>query len=199
VDLAENLLDLARKKAKQQGLENISFRKGDMLDLGFADLSFDAVICVFGIFFVPDMHAAVRELWRLVGPGGKLAVTTWGPRLFETASTAFWDAIRAVRPELYKGFNPWDRIADADSVRALFAAAEVDDVEVIPEAGSHPLSSPEDWWYMVLGSGYRGTVEQLSVSDQERVRLEVLDFVRRRGLRSVEANVVYAVAVRSRS
>ncbi len=87
VDLAENLLQLARAKARQRGLKNIEFRQGDMLDLGLPDFHFDAVICVFGIFFVPDMQAAVRELWRRVRPGGNLAITTWGPRFFEPVNT----------------------------------------------------------------------------------------------------------------
>jgi ubiquinone/menaquinone biosynthesis C-methylase UbiE len=34
------------------------------------------VICVFGVFFVPDMPAFVAEMWRLVRPGGTLAITT---------------------------------------------------------------------------------------------------------------------------
>jgi ubiquinone/menaquinone biosynthesis C-methylase UbiE len=76
---------------------------------------FHAVVCVFGIFFVPDMPAAVRELWRVVRPGGRLAITTWGPNFFEPATTAFWNAVREVRPDLYKGFNPWDRISDPPS------------------------------------------------------------------------------------
>ena len=63
---------------------------------------FDAVVCVFGIFFLPDMPGAVRKLWALVRPGGNLAVTTWGPRFFEPATTAFWDSIREVRPDLYR-------------------------------------------------------------------------------------------------
>lgn len=62
VDLAENLLALARRKAKERGLKNVDFRSADMLDLGLPEASFDAVICVFGIFFVPDMKSAVREL-----------------------------------------------------------------------------------------------------------------------------------------
>jgi len=40
-----------------------------MLDLGLRAHDLDAVICVFGIFFVPDMEAAIRELWRMVRPG----------------------------------------------------------------------------------------------------------------------------------
>ena len=106
VDLAENLLALARAKASARGLDNVEFRAGDMLALD--EPPFDAVVCVFGIFFVPDMAAAARALWRLVRSGGVFAVTTWGPRWFEPASTAFWDAVREVRPDLHKGFNPWE-------------------------------------------------------------------------------------------
>lgn len=60
VDLAENLLELARRKAGQRGLNNVEFRTGDLLDLKLPESGFDAVVCVFGIFFVPDMSAAVR-------------------------------------------------------------------------------------------------------------------------------------------
>jgi ubiquinone/menaquinone biosynthesis C-methylase UbiE len=81
VDLAGDLLALARAKAAARGLRNAEFRLGDMLDLGVPAASFDAVVCVFGIFFVPDVAAAVRALWRCVRPGGRLAVTTLGPAL----------------------------------------------------------------------------------------------------------------------
>jgi ubiquinone/menaquinone biosynthesis C-methylase UbiE len=50
VDLAENLLALARSKAKERGLTNIEFRSGDMTQLPFDDGSFDVAVCVFGIF-----------------------------------------------------------------------------------------------------------------------------------------------------
>src|SRR5881227_4212115 len=48
VDLAKQLLELARRKAVQQRLGNIEFEVGDMLSLRFAAKSFDAVVCVFG-------------------------------------------------------------------------------------------------------------------------------------------------------
>lgn len=197
VDLAENLLNLARTKAKQRNLNNLDFQTGDMLDLKLPESSFDAAVCVFGIFFVPDMQLAVNKLLRLVRSGGQLAITTWGPRFFEPANSAFWNAIRAVRPDLYKGFNPWDRISEPDAVRALFDGAAVADLDVVAEAGAHALNSPEDWWTAILGSGYRGTVEQLNEHDREQVRHENLDFIRRTNLTSVEANVVYAVGTRT--
>src|SRR4026208_901690 len=64
VDLAENLLDFAKTTARERGLENIEFRGADMLDLDLAPSTFDVVICVFGIFFVPDMQQAIQTLWK---------------------------------------------------------------------------------------------------------------------------------------
>jgi len=193
VDLASNLLELGRSKARQRGLENIEFRSGDMTQLPFDEGGFDVVVCVFGIFFVPDMEAALRELKRVTRSGGKVAVTTWGPRFFEPASTTFWNSVRDVRPDLYRGFNPWDRISDIDAVRSLLDAAGLVEIEVVAESDSQTINSPDDWWPMVMGSGYRGTIEQLTPADRERIRLESSAFLERTSLRSVEANVVYAV------
>ena len=100
VDLAEALVGLGKAKARERDLANLEFKTGDMLALGYPDASFDVVVCVFGIFFVPDMVAATKELWRMVRPNGRLALTTWGPDLFEPANGAFWEAIREERPDL---------------------------------------------------------------------------------------------------
>jgi ubiquinone/menaquinone biosynthesis C-methylase UbiE len=197
IDLAERLLERASLKAAKRGLHNLEFRTGDMLDLHLPRSELDAVVCVFGIFFVPDMRAGVQALWELVRPGGKLAITTWGPRWFEPATTAFWNSVREVRPDLYKGFNPWDRICDPESVRALLAEAGVQQAEVIAEAGKHPVSSPEAWWSAVLGSGYRGTFDQLDIRDQQKVRAANLTYIRDSGITSVEANVVYAISTKA--
>ena len=57
-----------------------------------------------------------------------------------------------------------------------------------------PINARDDWWPMVMGSGYRGTIELLTPTDRERLRLENIAFIERESVRSVEANVVYAVA-----
>jgi ubiquinone/menaquinone biosynthesis C-methylase UbiE len=106
VDLADKLLELARAKAQHRLLQNISFQCADMLALDYPGESFDAVICVFGIFFVPDMSSAVRELWHFVRPGGKLAITTWGSNVLEPANSAFWP--RWLRPNQLMQFFPTD-------------------------------------------------------------------------------------------
>jgi ubiquinone/menaquinone biosynthesis C-methylase UbiE len=196
VDISERLLELARTKAT--GITNIEFELGDMLALRFSNESFDAVVCVFGIFFVPDMHMAVRELWRCVRPGGQLAVTTWGPNFFEPANSAFWRSIKEVRPDLHKSFNPWDRISDQASLKAILKEGGVESPKIIAENRSHPIHSAEDWWTILLGSGYRGTIEQLNQSDRKRVKEANLGFVRDERISFIETNALYALATKPR-
>src|SRR5215831_3465264 len=196
VDLSKELLNLARTKAIQRNLANIEFEVGDMLSMRFPPASFDAVVCVFGIFFVPDMAIAVSELWVRVRPGGKLAVTTWGPNFCEPASDAFWGSIKDVRPDLYKGFNPWDRVDNPASLRKIFNDAGVASLQINSEDRLHPISSAEDWWAIVLGSGYRGTIEQLTQAEREKVKEANLAFIRNENISAVETNVLYALATK---
>jgi ubiquinone/menaquinone biosynthesis C-methylase UbiE len=194
VDLANSLLELARQKSQQQGLANIEFRCGDFTSMDLPSESFDAIVCVFGIFFVPDMEAAVAELWRMLRPGGKLAITSWGTRVFEPANQTFWNAIKSERPELYKQFTPWYRIGDTDSLTALLESGGATNVEVFAETDSHELATPEDWWTMVMGGGIRGTVDQLDTGAQARIRSINLEFLRTNHIHALDSDVLYAIA-----
>ena len=194
VDLAENLLVLARKKAERQGLARTEFRVGDIEALDPSAEMFDTAICVFGIFFLPDMPAGIRCLWRLVHPGGQLAITTWGPRFGEPGSSAFWAAVKSERPELYKGFNPWDRVAQPRDVAAMFFEAGVEANVIEAESSVQPLNSPEDFWTIVLGSGYRAIVEQLDPERRERVRTATVKYLVEHDVRDVETNAIFALA-----
>ena len=197
VDLADRLLTLAREKARQRALQNITFRVADMLELDEPAESFDAVLCVFGIFFVPDMPGAVRELWRFVRPGGELAITTWGSNVLEPGSSVFWRSILELRPDLHKAFNPWDRINDPEGLRQMLRQGGVEAGAVMAENRWHPIRSPEDWWTIVLGSGYRGTIEQLTPTELTAVREANLAFIRHHGITRLETNALYAVATKT--
>jgi SAM-dependent methyltransferase len=197
VDLAANLVSRARVKARIRRLDNVEFQVGDFERLDVPPESFDAVVCVFGIFFVPDMWGALRRLWRWLKPGGRLAVTTWGPRLFEPANSLFWQAVCTERPDLYKGFNPWDRISEPAALERLLAEAGIPAPRARAEAGVHPLAQPEDWWTIVLGSGYRGTLEELDAGARARVRERTLQALAAAGTRNVETNVIYATAAKA--
>ena len=196
IDVAPPLLELARARAADERLANIEFRHGDATRTGLPDGGFDAVVCVFGVFFAPDMAAFVREMWRLTGPRGVLAVTTWGPGLFEPANSLFWRCVGEEEPALYKAFNPWDEITTPAALAGLFSRAGVPDPAVAAAAGQHRLDHPDQFWDVVLGSGYRATVDALGPERRDRVRASLLADLRSREITSLRTDVVFGTAVR---
>jgi SAM-dependent methyltransferase len=194
VDLASELLKLGRAKAETAGLQCVEFRRGDMTGLNFPDRYFDAVVCVFGIFFVPDMEAQVAELWRMVRPGGQLAITTWGARFWSPAYEIWLEAVRRVRPDLYAAFNPWDRITTPEAVRTLLHEGGAQSIDVAAEDGHQALRTPEDFWTMALGSGLRWTIDQMGTELAREVKHEILDRLAAAKVDRVETNVIYAIA-----
>ena len=192
VDLAAGLLRLARAKARAAELRNIRFVRADMRATGLADESFDAVVCVFGIFFVPDRRALMRELWRMVRPGGALAVTCWGPHMLEPGATAFWDAVEGVRPDLVRGFNPWDDLVSVEQLLDLYTSSGIEGAQAEFVEAAQELRSPDEWWEVVMGTGFRGTVEELGPADAAEVRRA--NVAAMRGTSSLDVSAVYAAA-----
>jgi SAM-dependent methyltransferase len=160
--------------------------------------SFDAVVCVFGVFFVRDMTAFAAEMWRLVRPGGVLAITTWGPGLFEPANSHFWETVGAVAPSLYKAFNPWDEITTTPALAELLARAGAAKPTVVAVPGRHHLDHPDQFWDIALGTGYRGTVDALSPEQRDSVRERLLARLCAAGVTTLRTDVVFGTAERPR-
>src|SRR5258706_5589285 len=61
VDLSASLVNLARAKASRLGLSNLEFRHADFASTPLPVGGFDAVLCVFGVFFFQDISGAMRR------------------------------------------------------------------------------------------------------------------------------------------
>jgi SAM-dependent methyltransferase len=74
LDLNEGMLAVAARSEPK-----IEWRRGDAASLPFGDVSFDVVVSQFALMYFPDRAASLREMWRALGPGGRLAVAAWAP------------------------------------------------------------------------------------------------------------------------
>jgi len=81
VDLTPELVERAKQNAHTAGTA-LDLHVGDVEELAFADGSFDVVISQFGHMFAPRPEVAVREMVRVLKPGGTLAFSTWPPELY---------------------------------------------------------------------------------------------------------------------
>ena len=99
-------------------------------------------------------------------------------------------------PALYKAFHPWDEITTPGRLVGLFNRAGIDQVMVDSVRGEHRLNAPEDFWHIVLGSGYRATVDALEPEQRAVLRATLLTRLRDKGIAALRTDVVYGVAVR---
>lgn len=76
-DLAPKILDFALELAAQKGLHNIEVKEMDGEDLTVPDNSFDAVISRVGLIFFPDQQKALKEMMRVLKPGGYVAAIVY--------------------------------------------------------------------------------------------------------------------------
>jgi ubiquinone/menaquinone biosynthesis C-methylase UbiE len=84
-DLAEGMLEVARDNATKKGITNYETVACDVCEMPFEDETFDAISCRFGFMFFPDMLMAVKEMARVLKPGGMIAAAVWG-----TPDKNFW-------------------------------------------------------------------------------------------------------------
>jgi SAM-dependent methyltransferase len=79
-DISGAMVESARESALQANVTNASFIRMDAEKLLLFDRTFDVALCALGLMYVPDPLQALREMRRVVGPGGRIGIAVWGER-----------------------------------------------------------------------------------------------------------------------
>ncbi len=79
-DLSDVMVAATQDAAEREGVTNLETRRADAEELPGSDEAFDAVLCALGLMYVPDPMRAVREMHRVLRPGGRAVAAVWGRR-----------------------------------------------------------------------------------------------------------------------
>ena len=176
IDLAEAMLDRCQEKIVKFGIRNIDLHVMDAGALDFRRDYFDYVVCSFGIFFLPDMSAALREWLRVLKPGGRVVFTTFGKSAFQPMMELF-----IKRLQRYGVLSPDDastpagmRLANPERCRDLLSSAGLRQIEVTTEQLGYHLKDESQWWDVLWNSGTRGWIEQIPPAQRELFKAEHL-------------------------
>jgi ubiquinone/menaquinone biosynthesis C-methylase UbiE len=130
-DLNEAMMNFARQKFGPDG--NIDWRQADATALPFDDRSFDAVVCQFGLMFMPDKAKAATEAYRVLKPGGRFLFSVWDAierndlaHVAETTITKYFDDNP---PDFYQ--IPVS-FFDVEEIRSLLSLAGFNDIQITP-------------------------------------------------------------------
>ena len=127
VDLADAMVHAARQRAQSLGLGQASFERMDAEQLALPDASFDVALCALGLMYVPDSEAALRELHRVLRPGGRAVLAVWGDRARCGWAPLFGIVDAEVRSEvcpLFFGLGQGDALASLCTAAGLQVTAQ---------------------------------------------------------------------------
>ena len=180
-DLSPAMLDYARTRLA--ALEGVDWRIADMLALPFADASFAAAACAFGMMFPPDRQAALAEARRVLAAGAPFVFSVWDGIANNPHCLAVSSAMEnrfPGDPEMH--FHvPYD-MNDVERLRQMLAAARFVDVRIecvrLPLAVADPGRIATG---LVLGTPRSGLITQRGVALQEVVDLATAELVRTGG------------------
>lgn len=139
LDLNESMLTVARRVAPE-----LEWRQGDALALPFDDASFDAALCQMAFMFLPDRPRAVREMARVVRPGGTVAFLVPSELDLQPAYGPFVDlAVSHAGPEARSLLGSYFSCGDLATLAALLGPAGLATAAAFTRTGTGLFPSPE--------------------------------------------------------
>lgn len=180
-DLAEGMLEAAQENAKKRGIKNFETLVCDVSELPFKDNTFDAVSCRFGFMFFPDMELALKEIKKVLKPGGSIATAVWNIPEKNFWITAIMGTISkniAVTPPP-PGAPGMFRCAKEGFMSDLFSQAGFKNVAAYEVAGKLNCKTTDVYWNM-MNEVAAPVVAALSKADnalKEKIKNEVYSLV----------------------
>jgi len=168
VDVNPGMLAVARS-ATPAG-QSIEWHDAPAEAMPLPDASFDVVLCQMGLQFMPDKHAALREMRRVLVPGGRLILNVPGPT--PRPFTIMGEALARHLGQDAAGFvNAVFSLHDTAEIERLVRGAGFREVTVQADTTTLRLPAPADFlWQYVHSTPLSGTAAQMG--DEHRAALE---------------------------
>jgi arsenite methyltransferase len=168
IDLSTNMLDKAEKNVQKMALGNVDFHEMDAQDLEFRGKYFDAVLCGFGLFFLPDILQGLKSWKRVLKPGGKLAMSTFSATSFEPLIGQFFTDLQAITGETPE--VPAQHLSNIPACQTILQSAGFESIDAHQANLGFHLASAEVWWEIVWYSGLRMSLLPLSEAEIEKLK-----------------------------
>jgi len=133
VDLNPHMIAYGQSLPTSAGA-TIEWREGNATDLPLPDDSFDLVLCQAGLQFVPDRITALREMYRVLRPGGRVALSVWRSIEHQPASQIIWSTIARYLNTTVDVINRAYSLGDADELHDLLEEAGFIEVAIVPHS-----------------------------------------------------------------
>jgi ubiquinone/menaquinone biosynthesis C-methylase UbiE len=181
IDLSEAMMTRAEANVRKMALGNVDFHVMDAERLDFKNDYFHAAVCSFGLFFLPDMNAALRDWVRVTRPAGRVLFTSFGSQAFQPLMDRFAEQVVAFGgqlPSAQQGVRfATERLKSPEHCATLLREAGLEAVEVDKLQLGYHLASADDWWEVVWNSGFRALLNSIPPERREAFKAAHLQAV----------------------
>lgn len=174
---------------------DITWQQADLQRLPFADGEFDLVLCQQGLQFLPDRAAGLREMHRVLRPGGRMVMSIWTELAKSTGQAVLFGALGELLGKDMSSPPPWS-LSDGRDVEALVAGAGFVDVNMTVMSLPAAYPSAEQFVEIHLEGASKLTRQVLAQIPADR-RLAFIEKVTER-LRRFESDTGLVVSNESR-
>jgi arsenite methyltransferase len=180
IDIAADMLAVARANITKTGLDNVDLQLGDAENLSFEDDRFDKVVCASGIFFLPDMLAGLKEWRRVAKPAGVVAFSSFGETAFNPMREMYANRIQNNYGVVLPPSRGFQRLNTVEKCQDLMQQAGfgLENIEISTEQLGYYLQNTDDWWDIIWHTGFRHSVSQIAPERLEQFKTEHLAEVR---------------------
>jgi len=175
VDFSPTMLRGARARARALGVRNAQFHEMDAERLTFESLTFDRVVCRFGLMLMPNAERALAEMHRVLVPGGRVAVAIWSA---QSKVNTLGIVRRAL--ERHDAFHPppgapdFFRFGKAGAMERALRAVGFRQVRTERMTVGWVFNNPEEFWdSMKQGPSLRRALAKVSPAVRRAVRADV--------------------------
>jgi enediyne biosynthesis protein CalE5 len=147
-DVSPRMAAIAAERAAQRKLPNVRTEVLDLERIAVPDASFDVILCREGLMLVPDPAAAAREILRVLRPGGRFALSVWGPRARNPWLGVIFDTLTAASgtPVPPPGIPGPFSLDDAGRLERILTGAGLGDVTVGELPTPYRAATVPEWW-----------------------------------------------------
>ena len=147
-DVADEMTAIAAVRGAELGLDNLAFRRLDLERIDEPDAAYDVVLCREGLMFALEPGRALREIRRVLRPGGRAAVAVWAARERNPWLGLVMDVVSAQigAPVPPHGIPGPFALGDADELQRLLDDAGLADVRVEELSVPMRTASFDEWW-----------------------------------------------------
>ncbi|HEY94764.1 MAG TPA: class I SAM-dependent methyltransferase [Dehalococcoidia bacterium] len=197
VDIADNLLVLARNKTVTAGISNVEYYLGNAEDLDFTDNSFDVVLSSLVIFFLSDINKALSEWYRVLKPGGTVAISSFGETLYQPNMQMLMDKFAQYEGSPYIANRPRLAPNSTENCRALLNNNGFENIVVSEEQMGFFLPDADAYWQELTSTPWRLRISSLESDIQKKFRevhiLEVDSLRTDKGI-WIDVPIIFSVA-----